>query len=122
MGDSGEWKRFHDINRESQDALAEMNATLGSLRQWQKQRKFNQTQPCLPPEEDSLERKYPLSTHSIISPDRTSTSNSTKFTNGTCGDGHDECLPEADLADRDNPLLMVWQVRDECLSSCFQYK
>lgn len=38
LADSGEWERFHDISRESQDTLAEMNAALGSLRQWQKQR------------------------------------------------------------------------------------
>lgn len=38
MADNGEWKCFHDINNESQRALAEINETLGTLRQWKRQR------------------------------------------------------------------------------------
>lgn len=44
MADSGEWKRFHDINHESQGALAEMNMALGSLRQWRNQRSLESTE------------------------------------------------------------------------------
>lgn len=44
MADNGEWKRFHDINHESQGALAEMNMALGSLQQWRNQRNLESTQ------------------------------------------------------------------------------
>lgn len=35
---NGEWECLHKINIESQRTLAEMNETLGSLRQWREQR------------------------------------------------------------------------------------
>ena len=43
MADGGEWERFHDINHESQGALAEMNVALGSLQLWRNQRSVEQS-------------------------------------------------------------------------------
>ncbi|CAM9998952.1 unnamed protein product [Ectocarpus fasciculatus] len=38
VADNGKWGCLHKINIESQDTLAAMNETLGSLRQWREQR------------------------------------------------------------------------------------
>lgn len=125
MADGGEWKCFHDINHESQRALAEMNETLGSLRQWQKHRKAGSSLiPSVVSAEDAsattageelLSGTNPsvgFSSHSAGLPTKDS-----KHLDGEKGkacekDVHhnfDDDMVEG--AEQEDPLLVLWKVK-----------
>lgn len=100
MADAGGWESFHSINCESQSVLAEMNETLGSLRQWQKQRDLTLKSPDLeggPAAGQSLSGRYP-----VDSVETTAASTSVDA-----------------VDDTDDPLLVLWQVRAEGWPSSF---
>lgn len=84
-----EWKRLSEISFESQDVLAEMNATLGSLQQWQKHREVNAV--ATNPGERTLENTLGTSCSGPTEPRST-------FLGGN-GD-----------ADEEDPLFELWQV------------
>lgn len=126
MADSGEWKCFHDINRESQRALAEMNETLGSLREWQKQRKgdsLSSSLACTTDVEDtsmtsvagqqllsqatpSLNPKPPSQTTVMPMVDKADGS----FCEDSNNNNNNHSVFDVDERD---PLLVLWQVREK---------
>lgn len=89
MADSGEWERYHDINHESQGALAEMNVALGSLQQWREQRSVEPTQQQ----------------QSSASPQTPNTETSGEDVSRACD--ADNLHPPAE----EDPLLALWQVQ-----------
>lgn len=128
MADSGEWKCFHDITQESQLALAEMNETLGALRQWQKQRKVDPS-PSVPSSLEDAPRTVVaeklLSENNPSHPLGCSSEPVTTLTMdkpvNSVGGNTDDCGPEtlhSELhegalgdGEQQDPLLVLWQVK-----------
>lgn len=128
MADGGEWKCFHDITHASQCALAEMNETLGSLRQWQKHRKINSSSSAPTRLEDAptttavgeklLQRENPRVLLDCCSSEPMTTLTRDRQKSG--GDDADACEQENLHSVRDegilggeqeDPLLVLWQVK-----------
>lgn len=126
MADSGEWKCFHDITQESQLALAEMNETLGSLRQWQKQRKVDSSSAAPTNLEDAPTTavgEQLLSGGKTSNPFRCSsepmtlTRDKNIYSGGgdadACGQENIHSVPDEDAlggGEQEDPLLVLWQV------------
>lgn len=127
MADGGEWRCFHDITYESQQALAEMNETLGSLRQWRSQRKTDSSSSAPTRLQDAPTAAVgdqPLSGESPGSPlDCSSEPMTTLTRDRTSGsDNADACgqenvhnvLDKGGLSgEREDPLLVLWEVQDD---------
>lgn len=126
MADGGEWKCFHDINHESQHALAEMNETLGSLRQWQKQRKADHLllAPVSVEEAPATATVEQLISGMTATTSRESSSDSTRMVMGGCKRLDDEnCIARGEDvhqrvddevfmdAEQEDPLLILWKVQ-----------
>lgn len=125
MADSGEWKCFHNITHESQRALAEMNETLGSLRQWNKQRRVDlspaptrlEDAPTAVVTGEQLLSEENPSTHLDCSSELITTLTSDSGNLGVdsanaCGrESFQSVLDKDTLGDgQEDPLLILWQV------------
>ncbi len=133
MADGGEWKCFHDINHESQRALAEMNETLGSLRQWQKQREAGPLLLAAGSVEEAPATEQLISGMTTTT-SRESSSDSKGMVMGDCRrsgdknwdaggeDLHQSIEDEAVMgAEQEDPLLVLWKVQlwlVTCLLAC----
>lgn len=125
MADSGEWKCFHDITHESQRTLAEMNETLGSLRQWQKQRKDSSSSaptsleeaPTTPIGEQLLAGANPSTPLDCPSAPMTTFTRDRRISGGdnadACGQENLQSVLDKDAVggEQENPLLGLWQVK-----------
>lgn len=104
------WQCFHNISRESESTLADINATLGSLRQWRKQRRAAHTprrDEDAPAVRGALSAKTPS-----IAPSETSnaTNSALDIDNSFCGPVIQSKKANDKVADKEDPLLVLWQV------------
>lgn len=105
MADGGMWKYFHNITRESESTLAEMNASLGAIRQWRKQREeygiTAKAQPSRAAEQAMAERSLGT-TSDTFNPNSTS-----HAVDAACDDPRE---PNSSL-EEEYSLQAKWQVR-----------